>query len=205
MLGRLGDRDGRRRFKAQLLPNLPDMPFTQIQKAMLDRRARAVVLAPPYIHPNLNFFNPPADSEPFTITPSPFVAYPAVGSSAIVVITLTVPKSKIAVIRKLSVVHFGGNPPDGTGQVIWRVLKNGGGIRGLNQLTSQYGTYATPKDLTIVGVENDTIQVTVELPTLLADGVTPNANMPAGTRTAASFDGFTYSLSEATNPEEGSY
>jgi hypothetical protein len=176
------------------------MPFTQVQKAVLDARARAVASAPPFIHPDLSFFSPPADSDSFTVTPTPFVAYPAVGASAVIVISFTVPRSKLAIVRKLSVVHFGGMTPDGTGRVIWRVVKNGGGLRGLNALTSQYGTYAAPKDATILAIENDTLSVTVECPPFLPDGVTPNPGEPAGSTTAASFDGFMYSLSEATQP-----
>ena len=78
------------------------------------RKSFAVQNTPPFLHPNLNFFNPPADSDYFTVTPNPFPNYPAVGASALVVISLTVPQAKIAVIRKMSIVHFGGNPPDGT-------------------------------------------------------------------------------------------
>ncbi|MGH9501678.1 MAG: hypothetical protein ACRD20_02375 [Terriglobales bacterium] len=163
----------------------------------MDARAQAVVNSPSYIHPELSFYNPPADSLPFTVTPIPFPAYPLVGANPVVIIQYVVPNGLLAVINKLSVVHVGGNPPDGTGQVIWRVLKNGAGITGMNNLTSEFGTYSNPKSLVIVAVENDILQVTVELPANLPDG-TPNTNMPAGATTAASFDGYTYPLSEAT-------
>jgi hypothetical protein len=204
---RMGNSDGRRNPPEQLIPNLGQMPLTQVQKAMLDARARAIASAPPFIHPDLSSFNPPSDSDSFTVTPSPFVAYPAniPTGGPVVVIQFSVPRSKLAIIRKMSVVHFGGNPPDGTGRVIWRVLKNGGGLRGLSNLTSQYGTYAAPKDVTILGIENDLIQVTVECPQFLPDGITPNPGPPGGTLTAASFDGFMYPLSQATMPEAGSY
>ena len=205
-LGRSSGRgDGRRNSPAKLLPNLGQMPFTHAQKAVLDAKSFAVQNTPPFLHPNLNFFNPPADSDYFTVTPNPFPNYPAVGASALVVISLTVPQAKIAVIRKMSIVHFGGNPPDGSGQVIWRVIRNGGGLRGLGTLTAQYGTFANPKDVSIFSTENDTISVTVECPSFLPDGVTPNPGPPAGSTTGASFDGFFYPLSEATYPVQGSY
>jgi hypothetical protein len=186
------------------------MPFTPTQKATLDAKAFSVQNAPPFIHPNLNFFNPPADSDSFTVTPSPFPSYPAVigpllGGGAINVISFTIPRGKLAVIRKMSIVHFGGNPPDGTGQVIWRVLRNGGGLRGLSTLMAQYGTFAAPKDVSVFCWELDTIVVTVECPQFLPDGVTPNPGPPAGSTTAASFDGYIYPLSEATFPLPGSY
>lgn len=201
-LGRtLGGRhrtDGRRTDTSQLLPNLGQMPFTATQKYVLDQRARAVALAPPYIHPNLNFFNQPSDAYSFTVTPNPAPLYPAPGQGPIIVITYTVPRSQVALIRKLCIVHVGGNPPDFTGNVIWRVLKNGGGLQGLSNLTAQYGTFAAPKDVFIFAIENDSIQVSVEVPA-------GQAAMPAGTSTAASFDGFRYSIAEATLPQQGSY
>src|SRR5258708_37991690 len=180
------------------------MPLSQLQKAMLDLRARAIASAPPFIHPNLTLFATPADAESFTTTPSPFPAYPIPGAGPIVVISFPVPRSKLAVVRKLSIVNFGGNAPDGTGRVIWRVLKNGGGLEGLSNLSSQYGTYAAPKDVTIRAIENDTLQVTVECPAFLPDGVTVNPGHPAGSTTAAGFDGFQNPLSEATPPQRGS-
>jgi hypothetical protein len=205
-LGRnLGRSDGRRLFQGKLLPTLGQMPFTQAQKATLDAKAFAVQNAAPFLHPNLNFFNPPADSDYFTVTPSPFPNYPAVmpAGGPIAVIAYTVPRGKIAVIRKMSIIHVGGNPPDGTGRVIWRVLKNGGGLRGLGTLTAQYGTFANPKETSIFCYENDTIAVTAECPALDANG-NVNPGMPVGTSTAASFDGFLYPLSEATYPVAGS-
>ena len=205
IVGRTSGRgDGRRNSPAKLLPNLGKMPFTHAQKGVLDAKAFVVQNASPFLHPSLNFFNPPADSDYFTVTPAPFPNYPAVGASAIVVIAFTVPQSKVAVIRKLSIVHIGGNAPDGTGRVIWRVIRNGAGLRGLGTLTAEYGTFANPKEASIFCTENDTIAVTVECPALLADG-TANPGMPVGTTTAASFDGFLYPLAEATYPVQGSY
>ncbi len=203
--GNLGRGDGRRTYPEKLLPNLGQLPFTQTQKAILDAKSYAVQNTPPFLHPNLNFFNPPADSDYFTVTPNPFINYPTVGASALPVISFSVPRSKVAVIRKMSIVHFGGNPPDGTGRVIWRVVRNGGGLRGLGTLTAQYGTFANPKDVSIFCIENDTITVTVECPSFLPDGVTPNPGPPGGSTTGASFDGFLYPLSEATYPVQGSY
>lgn len=199
----LGAPDGRRTFTPKLLPNLGQMPFSQVQKATLDAKAFAVQNAPPFIHPGLNFFNPPADSNPFRWTPNPFPVYPAVGAGALVVLSYTVPRSKLAVIRKLSIVNYSGINPDGTGKVIWRVKQNGGGLRGMSTLMAQMGTFSAPQDTSIIGWENDTIVVTVELPPFLPDGVTVNPGMPLGATTAASFDGFLYPLSEATLPKGG--
>jgi hypothetical protein len=195
---RLGASDGRRNRPTLLLPNLGRMPFTQHQKAALDARARSVATAPPFIHPELSLWNPPGDADTFTRTSLPAPVYPAPGASAIIVLAFTVPSSKMAVIQHLSIVHNGGNPPDFTGQVIWRVLKNGGAFPGLNNLTAQFGTFAAPKQVSLIAVAGDRIVVTVEVPAAFAA-------MPGGATTAASFDGFTYPQSEALSPQSGRY
>lgn len=199
----LGASDGRRNYSARLLPNLGSQPFTSTQKSVLDAKAFNVQNQSSFVHPNLNFFNPPADSDPIRVTPNPFPNYPAIGAGPITVLSYTTPQGKIAIIRKLSIAHFGGNPPDGTGRVIWRVLRDGGGLRGLGTLTAQVGTFASPLEVSILCYENSTLTVTVEVPAFLPDGVTPNPGPPGGTTTTASFDGFTYPLSEATYPTGG--
>lgn len=201
MLGRwqgMGGSDGRRNRGPQHLPNLRTAPFTPHQKAALDARARAIISASPYIHPNLTLVNQPADADPFRWTSIPAQPYPQPGQSAVTVLSYTVPRSKIAVILKLSIIHVGGNPPDFSGNVIWRVKKNGGGLRGLNQLTAQVGTFAAPLSVRFIAVENDTLTITAEVPL-------GQPAMPVGVTTAASFDGFTYALSEATSPPLGNY
>lgn len=214
MLRSLGASNGRRTRSAQLLPALGSMPFTQAQKSLLNTKAQLVQSAAPWIHPALSSnSNAPSDANSFSVTPvpsgnlaQPWVAYPAPGAGQVTVITFSVPPSKVALVRYLSIVHFGGNDPSGTGQVIWRVLQNGGGITGLNSLSATFGTFAAPKVLTapIIGMENDTIIVTVELPATFSDG-TAVPPIAAGQGTGASFDGFTYPLSAATSPTPGSY
>lgn len=191
--------------RTPLIPLLGQMPFTQEQKLALDARALVIDKTPPYINSQLSFYNPPADNDPFSVTPiNGAPSYPTIGAGAVPVISYVVPVGLLAVIRLMSIVHVGGNPPDFTGQVIWRVLKNGAGIRGLNNLNAQYGTFAAPKPLVLVGVENDIFTITVECPAFLPDGVTPNPGPPLGSVTAASFDGWTYPLKEAIQPATGS-
>jgi hypothetical protein len=214
MLSRLGASTGRRTNKPQLLPTLGQMPFTDTQKQILDMRARQVAAAPPWLHPALTAdAHEWANAAPFSVSTAasgnlaqPFVPYPQPGQGRVTVISYTVRPSKIAFIRFLAVCHFGGNDPSGSGQVIWRVLRNGGGLRGLNNLIATFGTYAGPKALPvpIIGIENDTIIVTVEVPLKFPDG-TPVPPLGAGQGTAATFDGFTYPLSEAISPRPGSY
>lgn len=182
--------------RGPLIPTLRSLPFTGFQKRAMDLRARALDRMPSYVSPDLSFYNPPTDNSPFTVTPQPAPFYPPIGAGPITVISFTVPVGLLAVIREMAIVHVGGNAPDFTGIVIWRVTKNGGGVRGLNALNAQYGTFAAPKSLVLYGVENDVFTVTVELPATLPDG-TANPGMPAGSKTAASFDGWTYQLAKA--------
>jgi hypothetical protein len=172
-------------------PNISAQPWTDLQKQSAAMRARNSIGLPPFLNRDISLFNPPADSLPFIITPTPFVNYPAPGAGPSPVISYTVPPGLLAVIYALSIVHVGGNPPDGTGNVIWRVLINGAGVNGLNNLSSQVGTYAAPNLFTIAVIENDTIKVTVEVPT-------GQPAMPGATTTAARFHGWTYPLVEAT-------
>jgi hypothetical protein len=204
---RLGMSDGRR-SRTVLLPALANMPFTNTQKSVLNTKASLVQSQPPWINPTLSSdSNAPSVADSFTITtpPSgstvyPFVAYPQPGQGPVTVITYSVARSKVAFIRYLSISHYGGNDPSGTGQVIWRVLKNGGGLKGLNNLVTTVGTQAAPQLLPapIIGIENDVIIVTAEVSASFAP-------MGAGQGTAAAFWGFAMPISEATLPPSGSY
>jgi hypothetical protein len=196
---RFGASDGRRTRMPEVLSQLGSMPFTKAQKQALDGKGWMIQTAPPWVHPSLSLFNPPTDAYTFRQTSVPASLYPAAGESAITILSYVVPKAQFMVINKLAIVHIGGNPPDFSGAVIWRVLKNGGGLRGLATITAQVGTFANPLPITpIVGIENDSFVVTVEV---VAGPPAP----PLGSQTAASFDGFTYPLSEATYPRQGAY
>jgi len=185
------------------LPTLGQMPFTHLQKRVLDARAGQSANLASFINPEISLFDPPADNQPFVVSSTPFVSYPDVGANPAILLTYRVRNGLMAVIQKIAIIHQGGNPPDGTGQVIWRLLKNGAGIHGMNAMTAELGTFSAPNDgFSIVGVENDVIQVTVELPAVLPDG-TANAPMPVGTRTAARFQGWTYPLGQATHTNGG--
>ena len=164
--------------------------WTDEQKLSMGARMKTALQGPSFLNRNISLWNPPADALPFIVTPNPFPNYPAPGADPIVVIQYIVPQGQLGVITKLAVVHVGGNPPDGTGNVIWSVLINGGGVDGLGDLTSQVGTYAQPNDFVIQVIENDIVQVTVEV---------INNPMPVGAATAARFHGWTYPLVQATN------
>lgn len=131
---------------------------------------------------NLDPTSPPMNSRPFIVTPNPFPVYPAPAAAAITVITYTVPIGQVAIINYLAVVNIGGGFVDGSGNIIWRVLRNGAALKGLNNLQSQVGTYAAPVPVAILGTEGDVLSVTAEVPA---------AAPPAAGTTAARFHGFT--------------
>ncbi len=172
--------------------NVDNLLFSDLQKRTLSARSKSLNSSGPFYRRSVSLFNPPADSNPLIITANPFIAYPLPDVGPSTIITFTVPLGLFALITKLAIINYGGNPPDGSGNVVWRVLKNGGGIRGLSNLTSQVGTYAQPNDVVITLIENDVIAVTVEVPA-------GQPAMPGGSTTAARFHGFTLPLVEATN------
>jgi hypothetical protein len=131
----------------------------------------------------------PGDARTFILTPqgAGFPNYPAPGAAALNVIMYTVPQGQNAVIEKLAIVHFGGGAPDGTGNVIWRVLINDAAYEGLDSLNSQVGTFATPVEVPITLVENDVLRITAEVPA----GQPP---MPPGSSTAARLHGYTFNI-----------
>jgi hypothetical protein len=156
--------------------NQPQALILQAKLAQLDR----------YTSPQwttLSGPTPPASSRPFIVTPNPFPAYPAPGANPVVVISYQVPIGMFAVIAYIAIVHVGGGFVDGSGNVVWRVLVNGAGVKGLEALTSQLASYNNPNVVQIVLMENDLIQVTAEVPV-------GQPAMPGGTSTAARFHGF---------------
>lgn len=135
----------------------------------------------------------PANARPFNFGSNPPVAYPGggVGSAGPVdVLAYQVPQGFNAVVQYMAIVHIGGGFVDGSGNVIWRVLINGGSAPGLDNQTYQIGTLAQPREIVIVLVENDLLEITVEVPAAKV--------MPANASTAALITGWEYPLAQTT-------
>lgn len=166
--------------------------WNEYQKVAAQQMVTSVQNAPPYLHPDLTFFLPPADSQPLIETTKVFVDYPAVGAAAVTVLSYSPPTGQIAVINKLAIINQGGSPPDGQGNVVWNVTVNGAAAGdGLNNLTAQVGTFANPLEIQILLIEGDVLLVTVQV------NVAPQ---PSGT-TAAEIIGWKYPISEALLPQ----
>jgi hypothetical protein len=95
---------------------------------------------------------------------TPYVAYPAPGAAAVLLLSYTVPPGMNAILTYMAIFNVGAAFVNGSGNVIWRVLINQAGVKGFENLQSQFGTDGLPLPVAIPLIENDTIQVTVEVP-----------------------------------------
>ena len=95
---------------------------------------------------------------------TPYVAYPAPGAAAVSLLSYTVPAGLNAMLTYMAIFNVGAAFVNGSGNVIWRVLINQAGVKGFENLQSQFGTDGLPLPVAIPLIENDTIQVTVEIP-----------------------------------------
>lgn len=110
----------------------------------------------------------------FVRVTTPYVAYPAPGAAAILLLSYTVPPGLNAILQYMAIFNVGAAFVNGSGNVIWRVLINQAGVKGMENLQSQFGTDGLPLPVAIPLYENDTIQVTVEIP-----GAQPALPFPA--------------------------
>ena len=130
----------------------------------------------------------PAGARPFNF--GNVIPYPnggvGVGGPA-TVISYTVPQGFNAVIKYVAIVHLSGGFVDGTGNVVWRVLINGGAAPGLDNQQFQIGSMSQPREIVILLAENDTLQITVTLPVAAA-------GPGAAATTAAVLSGWEYPI-----------
>src|SRR5258708_6094966 len=105
------------------------LPWSDEQKLALQKRVTSVLNAPPTVRTDLTLFKNQADARP--LDQAGGIVYPLAGAGPAVIVQYVVPKGLLFVNERLAVIHYGGNPPDGTGQVIWRVVINGAAVKGL--------------------------------------------------------------------------
>lgn len=99
------------------------------------------------------------------INVSPYVAFPAAGAGPLTLVSFTVPRGMNALLQYLSIFAAGGsNYVDGAANVIWRVLIDDAGVKGLEALMGQFGSASLPLPVAIPLIENSTFKVTVEVP-----------------------------------------
>jgi uncharacterized membrane protein YgcG len=96
---------------------------------------------------------------------APYVAFPAAGAGPLTLVSFTVPAGLNALLQYLAIFAAGGsNYVDGAANVIWRVLIDDAGVKGLEALMGQFGSSSLPLPVAIPLIENSTFKVTVEVP-----------------------------------------
>jgi uncharacterized membrane protein YgcG len=96
---------------------------------------------------------------------APYVAFPAAGAGPLTLVSYTVPPGLNALLQYLSIFAAGGsNYVDGAANVIWRVLIDDTGVKGMEALLGQFGSSSLPLPVAIPLIENSTFKVTVEVP-----------------------------------------
>lgn len=132
-------------------------PSQQVQQFLLQQKLQAlgrIVQPEPLRAAPLGFIR----------VTTPYVAYPAPGAAAVSLLSYTVPPGLSAMLTYMAIFNVGAAFVNGSGNVIWRVFINQAGVKGFENLQSQFGTDGLPLPVAIPLIENDTIQVTVEIP-----------------------------------------
>jgi hypothetical protein len=99
-------------------------------------------------------------------TPQPLPAYPAPAALPMTIVQYQVPAGMSGAISSLAIVHLGaaGSFTDGSGVLLWRLLKNGVPQKGLENLYVQIGSQTQLAQMFMLLQENDLIQITVQVP-----------------------------------------
>ena len=129
-----------------------------------------------------NYWEGPAGSQEFLASAA--INYPGTINVETQIVSYSVPPGYIGRLRWLSLVHIGGNPPDGTGSVIWRLRINGACVNGFSNLQFQLGNavggaFQSP-GYPVSSVElnqGDVITATVTVTALQVGGVSTAAQL----------------------------
>ena len=88
------------------------------------------------------------------------IATPALGLTASVV-AFAMPSGYTGVVHWLSNIFLGAGFTDGSGNIIWRVLRDAQAVEDYENITAQLGTLPVPTDTFILVGENQTVEITV--------------------------------------------
>jgi len=160
-----------------MMPTRPE----QIKFLMDHQAARGQVQR--YTRPN--YWEAPVGSVSFDYAAS--IDYPAPGDPETTILSYTMQRGHRGAVRYMGIIHIGGNAPDGTGNVIWRIRINGAAYPGYANNQFQVGnangvTFGNLADLYINLTENDVLEATVQ--------VAAGSPLLTGLSTAARFRGF---------------
>lgn len=148
---------------------------------------RGGMLPPPASSDRPPWVEPPAGAEPFEAVA--VIATPAVGSSG-VVLSFRVPYGFDGVIRRLSHNYTGGGFVQGSGDLIWRLTRDGAAVRNFESLAVEFGSIQDPRKIDPIRIfSGQLISYVVEH--------APTSGLPvAGTRIVCSLGGYFYPTGE---------
>lgn len=155
----------------------PPPPAPSAQPAIVPPPSSAITAPPPWIEM-------PPDGEPFN--PLTWIAMPAVAAGVDnPVVTITVPPGRDGVITRLANMVLGVGWAQGTGDLIWKILRNGEAVRNFENVLASLGNVGNPLYLFKSGIriyENDVVQWTLQ----------NTALVPGGQQVGAMFGGWFY-------------
>jgi hypothetical protein len=88
------------------------------------------------------------------------IATPALGATATVV-AFAMPAGYTGLVRWLSNIFLGAGFTDGSGNLVWRVLRDAQAVEDYENITAQLGTLPIPTDTFIPVQENQTVSITI--------------------------------------------
>jgi hypothetical protein len=145
------------------------------------------VVAPPssgaVYQPLAPWVQMPPDGEPFN--PLAWIVLPAVAAVDNPIVTLVVPPGRDGVITRIANVVFGAGWTEGSGTLIWRILRNGEAVRNFEAILASLGNVSNPLSLQGSGIriyEGDTVVFTIQ----------NTAIVPGGQQVGAMFGGWFY-------------
>jgi hypothetical protein len=133
--------------------------------------------------PSAPWVQMPPDGEPFN--PLAWIVLPAVAAVDNPIVTLVVPPGRDGVITRIANVVFGAGWTEGSGTLIWRILRNGEAVRNFEAILASLGNVSNPLSLQGSGIriyEGDTVVFTIQ----------NTAIVPGGQQVGAMFGGWFY-------------
>lgn len=102
----------------------------------------------------------PFNSIPFY--PKTSISLPAVGSPDTLVTRLIVPDGHDGVIRQISCNFAGGSLAPGSGNIVWRILRNNIPVTNFDNMIAEYGTIDQPVEISGIRIaSNDVVDFVV--------------------------------------------
>jgi hypothetical protein len=102
----------------------------------------------------------PGSGEPFNYVN--YVALPAIGATA-VILDFTVPEGRNGAIKWIGNNFVGGGWVEGSGDVVWRILRDDGFIKNHENLLGSLGNPAAPSETAPIRIfENERIRMVID-------------------------------------------